>query len=442
MSEYAQNIINESVKDQKLMNSKRRRSLVMKYLNYYDGDNTYKYIKDRFKAKTFQEIPPSCYNITKRFIERLSRLYTGRGCIRNVNDKYESLISIKNAKMAHIERMTRLIGSIANRVVMKYDNDVPYFDYYPLYYFDAFFGDDPFTPIAIMHPILNNVSDASYTDKVKWAYWDDSDYIIYDEDGNIMQSTPHGLTRLPFVFTHRSVQADEFFVAGAYDVISCNESINILMTEANLGMRFQMFGQPVATGMYSDENVQRYGSDEMLILPEGSTFNIESSKGNVQDAIELAKTMVDLCAQNNHLFVQFAQDGGEVPSGVALKIKDLERYEDWQSDLALWEQYEHQFYSLEKEIAGIHGVNVNGSLTLDFHEPEYPMAAQDQIALDGFALENNLTTPAKLMVKYNKDLSEEEAEKLVEENKKVNNAGKPGPAQQVFSRLRQGITTS
>ena len=98
MSEYAQNIIDESVKDQKLLNSKNRRELVMKYLNYYDGDNTYKYIKDRFKAKTFQEIPPSCYNLTKRFIERLSRLYTGRGCIRNVNDRYDKLISIKNAK--------------------------------------------------------------------------------------------------------------------------------------------------------------------------------------------------------------------------------------------------------------------------------------------------------------------------------------------------------
>ena len=85
MSKYAQNIINESVKEQKLINSKRRRKLINRYLNYYDGDNTYKYIKDRFKAKTFQEIPPSCYNLTRRFIERLSRLYTGRGCIRNLS---------------------------------------------------------------------------------------------------------------------------------------------------------------------------------------------------------------------------------------------------------------------------------------------------------------------------------------------------------------------
>ena len=441
MSKYAQEIIAESVSANKQMIQKRRRDLVNRYLDYYDGDNTYKYIKNRFKANTFQEIPPSCFNITKRFIERLSRLYTGRGAVRNVSDQYENLTLMKNGKMAHIERMTRLIGTIANRVVMKYDRQgKPYFDYYPLYYFDAFFDDDPFAPVAIMHPLLNNVYDISDVQNPKWAYWDDTNYIIYDEDGNIEKQTPHGLDVLPFVFTHRNLQMDDFIVSGSYDVISCNEGINILLTEANLGMRFQMFGQPVATGMYSDENVQRYGSDEMLVLPEGSNFNIVSPSGQVQDAIELCKTMIDLCAQNNHLYVQFAQDGGEVPSGVALKIKDLERYEDWQSDLPLWEGYEHQFFEMEKMIADIHNVNISGDLKLDFLEPEYPKTAQDQILLDTFALEQNMTTQAKLMVRNNKDLTLEEAQKIVDENKQVNNIGKPESIQSAFGRIRQTTT--
>ena len=443
MSNYAQEIISESVSAHKQMIQKRRRDLVNRYLDYYDGDNTYKYIQNRFKAETFKEVPPSCFNITKRFIERLSRLYTGRGAIRNVNDKYNNLTLMKNAKMAHIERMTRLIGTIANRVVMKYDrNEKPYFDYYPLYYFDAFFGDDPFNPIAIMHPLLNNVYDISDTQNPKWAYWDDTNYIIYDEDGNIEKQTPHGLDVLQFVFTHRNVQMDDFIVSGSYDIISCNENINILLTEANLGMRFQMFGQPVATGMYSDENVQRYGSDEMLILPEGSNFNIISPQGQVQDAIELCKHELDICAQNNHLYVQFAQDGGEVPSGVALKIKDLERYEDWQSDLPLWEGYEHQFFEMEKMIASIHNINISGELKLDFTEPEYPKTAQDQILLDTFALEQNMTTQAKLMVKYNKDLTIEEAQAIIDENKKVNEIGKPESIQSAFNRIRQRPTES
>ena len=58
MSKYAQEIIAESVSANKQMIQKRRRDLVNRYLDYYDGDNTYKYIKNRFKANTFQEIPP------------------------------------------------------------------------------------------------------------------------------------------------------------------------------------------------------------------------------------------------------------------------------------------------------------------------------------------------------------------------------------------------
>ena len=354
MSKYAQEIIAESVTANKQMIQKQRRDLVNMYMDYYDGDNTYQYIKNRFKASTFQEIPPSCFNITKRFIERLSRLYTGRGAVRNVSKQYEDLTLMKNGKLAHIERMTRLIGTIANRVVMKYDRQgKPFFDYYPVYYFDAFFGDDPFTPIAIMHPLLNNVYDVSDIENPKWAYWDDVNYIIYDEDGNIEKQTPHGLDVLPFVFTHRNLQMDDFLVSGSYDVVSCNEGINILLTEANLGMRFQMFGQPVITGIYDDEKVTRAGSDETIVLPEGADFEFVSSKGQVKDAVDLLKTMLDLCAQNNHLYVQFAQDGGETPSGVALKIKDLSRYEDYLDDVELFRIYEHKLYYLEKSLAGL-----------------------------------------------------------------------------------------
>jgi hypothetical protein len=151
---------------------------------------------------------------------------------------------------------------------------------------------------------------------------------------------------------------------------------------------------------------------------------------------------LDICAQNNHLYVQFAQDGGEVPSGVALKIKDLERYEDWQSDLPLWEGYEHQIFEMEQMIASIHNINISGELKLDFTEPEYPKTAQDQILLDTFALEQNMTTQAKLMVKYNKDLTIEEAQAIIDENKKVNEIGKPESIQSAFNRIRQRPTES
>ena len=93
-------------------------------------------------------------------------------------------------------------------------------------------------------------------------------------------------------------------------------------------------------------------------------------------------------------------------------------------------------------IASIHNINISGELKLDFTEPEYPKTAQDQILLDTFALEQNMTTQAKLMVKYNKDLTIEEAQAIKDENKKVNEIGKPESIQSAFNRIRQRPTES
>ena len=54
------------------------------------------------------------------------------------------------------------------------------------------------------------------------------------------------------------------------------------MTELQLGLRFQMFGQPFVTGVYSDKGMKRIGSDQKLDLPEGSTFGIGSKLNEVK----------------------------------------------------------------------------------------------------------------------------------------------------------------
>ena len=411
-------IIKDSVKDFKEMQAKSRRRHVRKMIDYYCGSSTSQYIEQYFDADAFREIP--CYeaNFTKRFINKMSRIYTV-GAAYNVSPQYDSLIRMKAARMKHIERMTRLLGTVATQVVY-IDGDNPHFDYRPVYYFDVHLGENPFKPEAIMYPILGNVDDISYTDKLRYAYFDNAIYAEYDEKGNIIDEYAHGYGVLPFMFTHRENQLDSFFVEGADDIVSCNEHVNITMTDLQLGLRFQMFGQPYVTGLQADKRLERAGSDTILDLPEGSVFDIVAPEADLQSVIETVKFQVDLVAQNNHLYVQFAQDGGEVPSGIALKIKDLERFEDYQDDLELWKMYEHDLYKVEKEIADYNGIRLPDQLKLDFNEPEYPKSIQDQIMWDNHRLQNNLITQAGLMQEYNDDLSIQEAESLVSANKTKN----------------------
>tara|TARA_R100001015_G_C4631270_1_gene193653 strand:- start:1464 stop:2768 length:1305 start_codon:yes stop_codon:yes gene_type:complete len=422
-------IIQESIRDLKLSHAQGRRQEIYRLIDYYSGTETQKYIDNYFDADAFREIPLYNANFTKRFINKMSRIYNV-GANRNVGKKYDELTIKKDARMKHIEKMTRLLGTVATQVIFK-DGDMPHFDYRPVYYFDVHMEDNPFIPTAITYPILHNVNEVYDTTKLEYAYWDANMYAHYDEDGNIMNEYEHGYGVIPFVFTHRENQLDSFFVEGANDIIDCNEQVNITMTELQLGLRFQMFGQPFVTGVYSDKGMKRTGSDQILDLPEGSTFGIAAPQGDIQSVIESVKFQVDLVAQNNHLYVQFAQDGGEVPSGIALKIKDLERFEDYQDDLELWRMYEHELYHVERAIAGYNGINLPNELKLDFIEPEYPKTVQDQILLDNHALQNNLTTQPELLVKQNKDLSIEEAREIVRANKQENEQ------QSIFERIRQ-----
>ena len=412
-----EDIISESVKDTKLNIQKARRDWVRRMLDYYGGNYTNQYIEQYFDSEAFREIP--CYNanFTRRFINKMSRIYTV-GANRNVNKEYDLLTIKKDARMKHVERMTRLMGTVATQVIYKEYNGMPYFDYRPIYYFDVHLS-DPFTPSAIMYPLLMQPEDISYNKNIEWAYWDESIYAHYDSNGSIIEEYEHGYGVLPFIFTHREEQVDEFFVDGANDIVDCNEQVNIAMTEMQLGLRFQMFGQPYMTGVDTDKRIERAGSDQILDLPEGATYNIASPAGDLNAVIENIKFQLDLVAQNNHLYVQFAQDGGETPSGIALKIKDLERFEDYQDDIELWRMYEHELYSVEREIAAYNNINLPNKLKLDFNEPEYPKTVQDQVLLDEHRLKHHMVDEPELLMEYNKDLSRKEAEKIVEKNKET-----------------------
>ena len=415
----AQDIIKESLKNEKLRIAQSRRDEIRRMVDYYTDCETSKYIIDHFNSQAFREIPPYSVNFTRRFINKMSRIYT-LGADRNVSDEYLFLTRKKNARMKHIERMTRLVGTIANRVMVKEDANGTFFEYRPIYYYNAFFDDDPFLPMAITYPLLLPVNDISETGKLEYAYWDDVHYAQYDEDGNITMQYEHGFGMLPFVFTHREDQIDSHFVEGANDIVNVNEQVNITMTEMQLGLRFQMFGQPVTTGADIDVNTIRTGSDSILGLPEGSTFNIVSPEGDINAVIENVKFQIELVASNNHLMINWAEQGGEMPSGVSLMIKDLERTEDYYDDLELFRMYEEEFFIVEKAVGQANNINLPNKFGVNFVEPEYPQSIQDQIAWNTYRLSNNLTTRPKLLNEINTDLSLEEAEQIVNANAEVN----------------------
>ena len=142
---YANDLIKQSIKNMKYENNQKRYLFIDKLLDYYQGDDTAKYIQRFFKATAFQEIPLMSYNVTKRMIDKMSRIYT-LGASRTLsekNDEYQSLIRYKDFKMKHIEKMTKLVGTIAVQVSWKENgNGLQDFEYTPFYKFDVLLNPD------------------------------------------------------------------------------------------------------------------------------------------------------------------------------------------------------------------------------------------------------------------------------------------------------------
>ena len=439
----AKGLINDSIKNQKLDIHKRRQRWINKMLDYYEGENMAGYIANRFKIEAFKEVPPLFINFTHRFINKMARIYR-TGAVRNVNNQYTSLTQFKNVKLKHIERVAKLLGTVACRIV--YNPVKGRMDYHPIYFYHPFMSDDdPLNPIAIAYPIDNLVDDISSTQKQTYMYLDDTRMIRYDGNGGVIEESEHNYGVIPVAFIHREPQIDSHFVAGATDIVQANEAVNILFTELCLGGRFQAFGQPVATGVYADANVIRAGTDETIILPEGASFDIVSPKGDMRGLIEIIKTIMETTGANNHLHVDFNRSGGEVPSGIALIIRDLERREDYEDYVDLWQMYEHEIYDIERAIMSANNISLPDDLGLDFNEPEYPKSVQDEVLFNQFMLDNNLMSYSGLLKSYNDDLTNEQAKAIMEENISENTAIKRRlneQGQSVIQRIRQKAETT
>ena len=102
MAQYAKDLIIQSIQDTKLRRLDAKREEIETYLNFYTGTSIRQYIKSYFDAIPFQEVPVYEMNITKKFINKMSKIYT-LGAVRNVNKKYDFYTRKKNVSFKHIE---------------------------------------------------------------------------------------------------------------------------------------------------------------------------------------------------------------------------------------------------------------------------------------------------------------------------------------------------
>jgi hypothetical protein len=400
-------------------------------LDYYQYNNTGKYIRDYFGGSLQDEIPLYTSNLTKRIIKRISLVYKDAP-VRQTDDKYDAVRGRKDYEMKQFERLHNLLGTIAVRVYYKNGRlyRVPVLEYEPIFDFN-----DSITPIAVMYPLTHPVSSRSSAKDELFAYWSESEHFLVNGKGekisvNEEDVNPYGI--LPFVFLQPDTMVDEHWNAGAFDITEANRQVDIAMTMLQHHIR-SAGGQFVINGRVDSKNIE-IGLNKVVVLEDGNMSNI-SANTNITNIIDGIKFQMQNVAQNHHISFDFGVSGNK--SGVALKIENLELLESREDATEQFREIEKELYSLESRVVEVEaGLSLSPDFSVDFAEVRFPDPAQE-IAEWEFKFKHGLADPVDWLMQNDPDrfTTREEAQAHLVERKQGQMQVKKGADQKenIFS---------
>ncbi|MEO1945299.1 MAG: phage portal protein, partial [Candidatus Thioglobus sp.] len=106
----------------------------------------------------------------------------------------------------------------------------------------------------------------------------------------------------------------------------------------------------------------------------------------------------------------------QASSGFALQMENLKLDRFTLEQQADFKAYEQELFDMIKVVSEYYGKSVDGDMSVDFQEPNYPSSKSDQLDIDIKAIDMGLTSPHKVLMRNNPDLSEEDARIDVDDN--------------------------
>ena len=181
----------------------------------------------------------------------------------------------------------------------------------------------------------------------------------------------------------------------------------------------------------------KIGVDKILYLPEGSNFGITAPQGSLSQIIEATRFLVEGTLNNNHIRAKFARhDSGNAPSAEALKIQEMENYDERNADReSTWRPFEKRRYEIDRKILEVKaGVTLPEDYSVDFLEPQYPMSTMEEMQYWAWKFENQLASKMDWFDFHNPDAPKEVREQFEAD------AQEPEPTEpsRLLSRLQQG----
>ena len=261
---------------------------------------------------------------------------------------------------------------------------------------------------------------------------------IYDNKGMI---NPY--KEIPIAITNFE-NGDGFWGEGQNDLINVNEQLNVLLTKlVSNDVIYGSEGTDLAINLGLDKK-GTVDTDGVRKVRRGRKHPIvvENVRSDIiTPSLQHVSNVVDIQGVRDFIdwYIKYiASLKGLNPSAVLAQLKDTSDYqkimdavdqmEMRQDDLEFMRSYEKQRYEITKLVWNTHAlelgmdeINDDGfEFKVDFAEIGIHETEVDKQSKRIFELTHNLSTPIDWMMEENPDLTREQAEKLILENRKFN----------------------
>ena len=383
-------------------------------LDFYYNRDIEEYVKDYFPGTSLSQIPPlPLGKIVSRFARARMMLYktpAKRFVGGEIAEEYLSYTHHLNSSSRIASELAWLLGTIHIKSV--WNDRKQKIEYHILPNVREYYYEGELEPYGYSYERGKNArGDREF---VFWSEARDGEpgmHFLYDINGRIYP-IPGNLEMLnPYEMNPIS---RVMFPYDAMDVSMASLHASIAFTEVMLATRYQM-GSPVITGIDQEVPNLKWGVDRLISLPSDSSMSFVAPPSNINQMISGVKELLNVTGQNHALSIRWGEQG-QIPSGQALKILNMENLESRESDIPMFQDFEEERYAIDRKLIEVHtGRVLDESFAVDFSESDYPEEWNVEKDKLQFMMDNGLMDKKELYRHFNKDITDEELEMRLQE---------------------------
>ena len=383
-------------------------------LDFYYNRDIEEYVKDYFPGTSLSQIPPlPLGKIVSRFARARMMLYKApakRFVGGELAEEYLSYTHHLNSSSRIASELAWLLGTIHIKSV--WNDRKQKIEYHILPNVREYYYEGELEPYGYSYERGKNArGDREF---VFWSEARDGEpgmHFLYDINGRIYPIPGNPEMLNPYLLNPIS---RIMFPYDAMDVSMASLHASIAFTEVMLATRYQM-GSPVITGIDQEVPNLKWGVDRLISLPSDSSMSFVAPPSNINSMIAGVKELLNVTGQNHALSIRWGEQG-QIPSGQALKILNMENLESRESDIPMFQDFEEERYAIDRRLIEVHtGRVLDESFAVDFSESDYPEEWNVEKDKLTFMMENGLMDKKELYRHFNKDITDEELEMRLQE---------------------------